>query len=99
MFLPAGGHVSLCECAWEDVCDVEVLVSVNRLCGDFRWSVDLHLCVVSGFWPLLVPAVQNLMSAKGTSGSLDHSQFFSPLDTDLLPASVSLSHSGVMSVK
>lgn len=68
--------MSLCECAWEDVCDVEVLVSVNRLCGDFRWSVDLHLCVVSGFWPLLVPAVQNLMSAKGASGSLDHSQFF-----------------------
>lgn len=93
--------MSLCgRCAWEDVCDVEVLVSSGLwFCGDFRWSVDLHLCVVSGFWPLLVPAVQNLMSAKGTSGRSGPLPIFLLWTlTCCLPQSPFLT-SGVMSVK
>lgn len=93
--------MSLCECAWEDVCDMEVLVSVNRLCGDFRWSVGLHLCVVSGRWFLASPCPcgSEPKVCKGCFRESGPLPALSPLDTDLLPASVSPSHSGAVSVK
>ena len=93
--------MSLCEYAWENMCDMEVLVSVNWLCGDFGLSLGAYLCVVSGHWLLasFCPCGSEPEVCKGCrreSGSLPT---FSLLDTYLLPASVSPSHSGVVSVK
>lgn len=72
--------MSPCEHARENVCDMEVLVSVNWLCGDFGlWvclSVGLCGSRATGFWPLSFRVCQNLGSARCAGGSLHCSQLF-----------------------
>lgn len=74
---------AMCPCECEDVCDGGTCLC-EPVVWDFRWSVDLHYAVVS--LASFVPAVQNLMSAKGNFRESGPLPIFSPLDTDLLPA-------------